>query len=160
MTTSSIGNRSILRFARGFIKVKPSLAGLIKGFTFIEIMTTLAILSGGVVMLYKAFFLCLDYQNHLAFRVHASNILENKIALTEQMLRDHKILSFTNDVQQESFELNGHAMDYQIDIHVAPAGDAASLYQIEVAVLWKENRRDVALRRSAYISNLTSIRNT
>ena len=152
MTTSSIGNRSI--------KVKPSLDGRFHGFTFIEIMTTLAILSGGVVMLYKAFFLCLDYQNHLAFRVHASNILENKIALTEQMLRDYKILSFSHDVQQESFELNGHEVIYQVDIQVTPAGEAASLYQIEVAVLWKENQRNVALRRSAYISNLTSIRNT
>ena len=152
MTTSSIGNRSI--------KVKPSSNGRLNGFTFIEIMTTLAILSGGVVMLYKAFFLCLDYQNHLAFRAHASNILENKIALTEQMLRDYKTLTFSHDTQHESFELNGHEVTYQVDIQVAPAGEAAALYQIEVAVLWKENQRNVTLKRSAYISNLTSIRNT
>ena len=123
-------------------------------------MTTLAILSGGVVMLYRAFFLCLDYQNHLAFRAHASNILENKIALTEQMLRDYKILSFSHDVQEGSFELSGHDIAYQVDVQVTPSPEAASLYQVEVAVLWKEGPRNVAVRRRAYISNLTSIRNT
>lgn len=153
MTISSIGNR--------LVKVKPFLRSQTNsGFTFIEIMTTLAILAGGVVMLYRSFFLCLDYQNHLAFRAHASNILEHKIALTEQMLRDYKVLSFTHDVQKEHFELNGHEMLYQVDIQVKPTGEESYLYQIEVAVLWKENRRDVSLRRSAYISSLTSIRST
>lgn len=150
MTISSIGNR--------LVKVKPSLQSQSPGFTFIEIMTTLAILAGGVIMLYKSFFLCLDYQNHLAFRARASNIIEHKIALTEQMLRDYKVLSFTHDRQRESFELNGHETTYQIDIEVKPIGEEAYLYQAEVAISWKESKRDVTLRRSSYISSLTSIR--
>jgi prepilin-type N-terminal cleavage/methylation domain-containing protein len=152
MTTSSIGNNSI--------PAKLPLKNLCQGFTFIEIMATLAILAGGVIMLYKSFFLCLDYQTHLAYRAHAHNILENKIALTEQMLRDYKILSFTHDIQQESVEFNGREVAFQVDIQVVPAGDATSLYQIEVSVSWKESNRDVTVKRAAYISSLTSIRNT
>ena len=152
MTTSSIGNNPIY--------VKPSRRNLQQGFTFIEIMATLAILAGGVIMLYKSFFLCLDYQTPLACRAHAYNILENKIALTEQMLRDYKVLSFTHDAGQESVEFNGREIIYHVDIQVTPAGEATSLYQIEVAVAWKENKRDVTVRRAAYISSLTSIRNT
>lgn len=152
MTTSSIGNK--------LPRVKPALRNFRQGFTFIEIMTTLAILAGGVIMLYKAFFLCLDYQTHLIYRTHAHNILENKIALTEQMLRDYKVLSFDHDVQEESVEFNGRPVTYHIDIQIAPAGDAMSLYQIEIAVAWRENKRDVTIRRSAFISSITSIRQT
>lgn len=123
-------------------------------------MTTLAILTGGVVMLYKAFFLCLDYQNHLAFRVYAINIIEHKIALTEQMLRDYKALTFSHDAQEETAAVNGRQMTYQVDIKVGPSGDAMEIYKIDVTVAWKENRRNVTVQRSAYLSNLTSIRNT
>lgn len=123
-------------------------------------MTTLAILTGGVVMLYKAFFLCLDYQNHLAFRLNAFNILENRIALTEQMLRDYKLLSFTRDAQQETAVINGQEIIYRVDIKLSPAADTSFLYQIDVSVAWQEKTREVAVSRSAYISNLTAIRNT
>lgn len=152
MTTSSIGSNS--RPARVF---HPKRHG---AFTFIEVMTTLAILTGGVVMLYKAFFLCLDYQKHLAFRLHALNILEHRIALTEQMLRDYKILSFTQDTQQETAVINNQELVYRVDLQVSPAGETASLYQIDVSVAWQEKKRGITLKRSAYISNLTSIRNS
>ena len=76
------------------------------------------------------------------------------------MLRDYKILSFTHDIGQESVEFNGREITYRVDIQVAPAGDVTSLYQIEVAVAWQENKRDVTVRRAAYISSLTSIRDT
>lgn len=152
MTTSSIGSNPSLGIPLRFKRQQ--------AFTFIEVMTTLAILTGGVVMLYKSFFLCLDYQNHLAFRIRASNILEHRIALTEQMLRDYKVLSFTKDTQQETAVVNNQELVYRVDIQVAPAGDAATLYQIDISIAWQEKKRNIILRRMAYISNLTSIRNT
>ena len=129
-----------------------------RGFTFIEIMTTLAILAGGITMLYKAFFLCLDYQNHLAYRAHASNLLEHKIALAEQMVRDYKTLAFQHDAQDEAASFNGRDLNFHVDIQMAPAPEASSLYQVNVTISWKENQRNVILKRSAYISSLTAIR--
>ena len=77
------------------------------------------------------------------------------------MLRDYKVLTFRRDIQQEAVEFYGRSINFQIDIRVAPAIDTqTTLYQVEVAVAWKENARDVMLKRSAFISNLTSIRNT
>jgi prepilin-type N-terminal cleavage/methylation domain-containing protein len=150
MTTSSIGNKH-----NRFI---PALRPFQKGFTFIEIMTTLAILAGGLVMIYKSFFVCLDYQTHLACRAQANNIIENRIALTEQMLRDYKTLSFNHDQQKELVEFFGREIEYQVDIALLPKGDGIGLYQMDVRVSWHENKRDVALIRSAYISSISSIR--
>jgi len=110
-------------------------------------------------MLYKAFFLCLDYQNHLTYRAYASNLLEHKIALAEQMVRDYKILTSQHDVQDEMVVFNGREIAFHEDVQFVPAPEAASLYQVNVAVSWKENQRDVTLKRSAYISSLTAIRN-
>ncbi len=131
-----------------------------KGFTFIEILMTLAVLGGGIVMLYKAFFLCIDYQNHLAYRVYASNLLEDKIAITEQMVRDYKILAFEHDKQKEEVLFNNKPVYFDVDIQVALMSDIPSLYQLTVKVSWRENKRDVTMSRSAYVSNLTSIRDS
>ncbi len=150
MTTSSIGNKQ-----KSFA---PALKKFHKGFTFIEIMTTLAILAGGLVMLYKSFFICLDYQMHLACRAQANNIIEHRIALTEQMLRDYKTLSFNHDLQKESVEFFGRDIEYQVDVQVIPKGEGIGLYQIEVRVSWHESKRDISLVRSAYISSLASLR--
>ena len=123
-------------------------------------MTAVAVLAGGLVMLYKAFFLCLDYQTHLACRAYAHNIMEHRIALTEQMLRDYKVLSFDKDRQNETVEFYGRPVVYQVNVAVIPKPDALGLYEVEVSVAWKENDRNVTLRRSSYISALTSIRST
>jgi prepilin-type N-terminal cleavage/methylation domain-containing protein len=128
-----------------------------RGFTFIEIMTTLAVLGGGIVMLFKSFFLCLDYQNHLAYRVYASNLLEDKIAITEQMVRDYKVLAFKEDAQNEEVLFNNKPMSFHVDIQVALVSDIPSLYQVTVTVSWKEQKRDVKLVRTAYASSLTSV---
>lgn len=123
-------------------------------------MTAVAVLAGGLVMLYKSFFLCLDYQTHLACRAYAHNIMEHRIALTEQMLRDYKVLSFDRDRQSETVEFYGRPVVYQVNVAIIPKPDALGLYEVEVTVAWKEDKRDISLKRSAYISGLTSIRST
>ena len=123
-------------------------------------MTTLAVLGGGIVMLYKSFFLCLDYQNHLAYRVYASNLLEDKIAVTEQMARDYKVLAFKQDAEDEPVEFNNKPMNFHVDIDVTPVADVPYLYQLKAKVSWKEQKRDVTLTRSAYLSNIASVRDT
>lgn len=153
MTTSSIGNNRRPFFLFPLLNHS-------KGFTFIEVMITLAILAGGLVMIYKSFFLCLDYQSHLACRAYANNLMEDRIALTEQMLRDYKVLSFNKDLQHETAEFFGRPVDYQVDVAITPKSDVVGLYEVLVTVSWHENNRDIALRRSAYISSLSSIRNT
>jgi prepilin-type N-terminal cleavage/methylation domain-containing protein len=146
MTTSTTGN-----------KLFPRRCCNPKGFTFIEIMTTLAVLSGGIVMLYKSFFLCLDYQNHLAYRVYASNLLEDKIAITEQMVRDYKVLAFKEDAQNEEVMFNNKPMNFHVDLQVALDSDIPSLYRVTVKVSWKEQKREVTLSRSALASSITSV---
>jgi prepilin-type N-terminal cleavage/methylation domain-containing protein len=149
MTTSPTGNKYPL-LPRPFRNPK--------GFTFIEIMTTLAVLGGGIVMLYKSFFLSLDYQNHLAYRVYASNLLEDKISVTEQMARDYKVLAFKKDEENEDVVFNNKPMSFHVDVKVAPVPEVPSLYQLDVKVSWKEQKRDVTMSRTAYLSNMTSIR--
>jgi prepilin-type N-terminal cleavage/methylation domain-containing protein len=151
MTISPTGNKHSVKF----LPPRDS-----KGFTFVEILMTLAVLGGGIVMLYKAFFLCIDYQNHLAYRVYASNLLEDKIAITEQMVRDYKILAFEHDKQNEEVIFSNKPVNFHVDIQVALMSDIPSLYQLTVKVSWRENKRDVTMTRSAYVSNLTSIRDS
>ncbi|MDE2027350.1 MAG: prepilin-type N-terminal cleavage/methylation domain-containing protein, partial [Candidatus Omnitrophica bacterium] len=49
------------------------------GFTFVEVMVALVVLCGGIVLIYKSFFLCADYLNNLTCRLYASSLLDEKI---------------------------------------------------------------------------------
>jgi len=51
-----------------------------KGFTFIEVMVALVVLSAGIVTVYRSFFLCVDYLNNITTRIYASHLLDQRMA--------------------------------------------------------------------------------
>src|SRR5262245_8551690 len=72
--TSSIGNK-FLPFGQ-------------KGFTFLEIMITIVVLSTGIVAIYKTFLLCLDHQRYLTHRLYASNLIDRRTAQLQALFRE------------------------------------------------------------------------
>src|SRR3989338_11171657 len=86
MTTLLTGNKRIPVF--NFFKRN-------RGVSFVEVMVAAAILSFGIVMLYRAFFVSLNYVNHITYRLYAMNILDNKISMLQKTFEVSKIIPFT-----------------------------------------------------------------
>ena len=68
-----------------------------RGFTFIEIMVTLIILTSGITMIFKSFLISLDRINYLTTRMYASVQIDNRISEIQKMLRAYKVLPFELD---------------------------------------------------------------
>ena len=110
-----------------------------KGFTFIEVMVTLVVLSSGIVFIYRSFFLCADYLTRLSLRLDANQVLDNKISDIKCYVKDSHDLSFSRSGILSVLEFNHKQVQffYQIDL-VAVLG-MEKLYRLDVRLSWEEH---------------------
>ena len=63
-----------------------------KGVTFIEVMMSLVVLTIGIVMIFRSFFVAFDRMSFLKERLYASIALDNEIEKIERNLRVNRAL--------------------------------------------------------------------
>ncbi len=115
------------------------------GFTLVEVLVTTAVLSLGIVLIYRAFFTLLDsfgyYSNYLRVIAFAD----------EKLWQAQDTLScFGSDAGAgSSGRLNIQNKDFNWRLSVSPV-EAESLYRIDLTVNWQEGPRIRGLTRNAY----------
>ena len=116
-----------------------------KGFTLVEVLVTTAVLSLGIVLIYRAFFTLLDsfgyYSNYLRVAAFAD----------EKLWQAQDALScFGPDAGAgSSGRLNIQNKDFNWRLSVGPI-TAESLYRIDLAVSWRQGPRTRELSRNGY----------
>ncbi|MEK6564703.1 MAG: prepilin-type N-terminal cleavage/methylation domain-containing protein [Candidatus Omnitrophota bacterium] len=116
-----------------------------RGFTLIEVLVTTAVLSLGIVLIYRAFFTLLDsfgyYSNYLRVAAFAD----------EKLWQAQDALScFGPDAGAgSSGRLNIQNKDFNWRLSVSPI-EAESLYRIDLAVSWRQGPRTRELSRNGY----------
>lgn len=122
------------------------------GFTFIEIMVTLAVLSGSIVMIYRALFSSLDHMSRLNSRLYADILLEDRIATIERTLRAYKALPFELNPPQ-AVDVGAKEIQFTPQMKISEVSGFMDVFQIDLALQWQEGQRQIQLSRSAYISD-------
>ncbi|MEI7998137.1 MAG: prepilin-type N-terminal cleavage/methylation domain-containing protein [Candidatus Omnitrophota bacterium] len=112
-----------------------------KGFTFIEIMVALMILSSGIVMIYKSFFSCVDYLSYLTCRLYASQMIESKIADVSRSYRENQGVFFDRGATTETVEVNHKWIDFNYAIETSPVSGMDYVYRLNVALSWHDGKR-------------------
>lgn len=127
-----------------------------RGFSFIEVMVTVVILSAGLVAIYRAFFIGVNYLDHLACRLCALDLVDARVAVIERSFRanqDVEVGPLTQNVL-----LNGRPVVFQYDIRLKPVGKLLSVFQLDIDLTWQERGRAITVSRSAYFSGLASLK--
>ena len=125
-----------------------------KGFTFVEVMVAIMILTTGIVAIYKTFLLSLDQQNYLTHRLYASNLLDKKIFEMERLFQEKGIAALKEDLT-ENVVVDNKNLVFQVKTFFrAPLEipDLEDVLQIDIGVFWPEHGRVVRLTRAAYVS--------
>lgn len=122
------------------------------GFTFVEVMVTLAVLSVGIIMIYRSFLISLDQINYLTRRVYATVTLDNLISELERTLKVSKALPIGFDDTLE-VDLGDKKLEFNQQINIAQNEELKNLFKVECVLSWKERNRPITLSRPAYISN-------
>jgi prepilin-type N-terminal cleavage/methylation domain-containing protein len=125
------------------------------GFTFIELMVTVVVLSGGLVAIYRSYFSALNYLDHLSTRVMALNLLESRMAVIERDFRSLK--DFDIGELSEEAMVNGRPVGFRYDIQLKPVGELLSVFELDIVLAWQEHGRDLNISRSAYFSGITPL---
>ncbi|MFC1709579.1 prepilin-type N-terminal cleavage/methylation domain-containing protein [Candidatus Omnitrophota bacterium] len=117
-----------------------------RGFTLIEIMVTVAILSFGILAIYESFFISIDafsyYTNYLNAQGWAGEKvweIQNKLLrLDSQMVKDN-IGTFTLKNK-----------DFNWGATIKPIAGQSGAYRLDVLLFWKEGSRERCVHRTVY----------
>lgn len=121
------------------------------GFTFIEIMVTLVILSVGIVGVYQALFASLDHMSRLKGRLYADILLEEQIAVIERQLRAYKTLPMENPVQE--IDVGVAKISFEPQLVIGEVDQFTDVFKIDLEYVWIDRNRQNRLGRSAYLSD-------
>jgi prepilin-type N-terminal cleavage/methylation domain-containing protein len=125
-----------------------------KGFTFIEIMIALVVFSGGIVMIYKSFLLCVDYLSYLNCRLYASQMVENKISNIARSYRESQDATFEFGAQTETLEVNHKWIDFNYTVKADPVSGLDYVYRLSVTLSWYDGRRLMKLSREGLLTKI------
>ncbi len=125
------------------------------GITFIEVMLTVVILSGGLVALYRSFFSAVDYLDRLSLRLTAINLLADRVAIVEKDFRSAK--DFDIGVLDEDVVINNHPVKFHYTVGLKPVGTLLSVFELEMGLGWQDHGRSTTLSRTVYVSGVTSL---
>lgn len=125
-----------------------------KGFTFIEVMVALVILSIGIVMIYKSFFLCVDYLSYLNCRLYAAQMIDSKISDITQSYKQSPDGTFKRGAMTESIEINRKWVDFNYSIDLFPEGGIDYVYRLKVGLSWYDGHRLMHLSRESLLTKI------
>jgi len=122
------------------------------GFTFVEVMVTLAILSSGIILLSKTFPLCLERMTHLQNRLYAITLLDNRMSTISRMLKSDQVISFLSNPIEE-VNVGRETINFKRGMKINQVEGYENLFQVNLSVAWREDNRNIKLNRSTYMSN-------
>jgi prepilin-type N-terminal cleavage/methylation domain-containing protein len=120
------------------------------GFTFIEVMVTLIILTSGIAIIFKTFISSLDHMTHLRNRLYATTILDNRIQKLERVLRVYKTIPFDFE-NMDKVNVGEMNINFNPKMNIAQVEDYKDIFQLDLSLSWKEGQRPIRLTRSSYI---------
>ena len=122
------------------------------GFTFVEVMVTLVVLSAGIVFIYKTFFLCVDYLSRLSTRLCANELIDSRVSEISRLMREHGDLSFDRGPLIVTKEISHKRIDFNYQINFVPVTGYEGLYRLDVGLSWQDHGRSMHYMRSAVLT--------
>ena len=116
-------------------------------------MVTLVVLAGGIVFIYKSFFLCADYLRRISARLYASQIAEQIVYDTARQFRQNPDFHL-NVPAVTVVDIDHRPMDFYCRAHMVPLSGYPDVYRLEVSVRWMEARRGARVSRQALLTDI------
>ena len=105
-----------------------------RGLTFLELMITIVILSGGICAIYKGLIASLDYQSQLSSRLYAMNLMDHEIALLEKKYESTGEFPASENGKVVEAPLDYRNIPFQFTMQAAPFMNLDGLLQTEISL--------------------------
>ncbi|MFH1441618.1 MAG: prepilin-type N-terminal cleavage/methylation domain-containing protein [Candidatus Omnitrophota bacterium] len=123
-----------------------------KGFTLVELMVAVCILSLGIVLVSRSFLSAASALNSVQSRIEAVQFLEDKISLLEEKAKQEKGLS--PEEKEEETVINNRISIYNSKIMpLEVEGLEEDINEARLKLTWKENNIDKNETMGSYFKN-------
>lgn len=117
-----------------------------RGFTLIEVMVGVAVLSFGIVVIFETFFLSLNTYSSYSNYLKTQNWLDEKIWDMQDRLNHSSLITMNTDSGQ--VHVNNRDLSWNMSVGVVDWDE--SLIEVNVNLSWQEDGRTVTSARHAY----------
>ena len=122
-----------------------------EGFSFVEVMAAAAVLAIGLVSIYRAFFVSLDYLNHITYLMHAMTFLDIRIEMIQKRFELSGEINLGQGNDLYKVVINNRPIDYSYSMAIHNVKDVDNIYQLDLTITWNEGGRTIRNSRSVYI---------
>ncbi|MCD4779199.1 MAG: prepilin-type N-terminal cleavage/methylation domain-containing protein [Candidatus Omnitrophica bacterium] len=123
-----------------------------KGFTLIEVMVSLMILSVGIVYILKSYIVSLERTTHITNRIYATTALDNRISYIQRMLKAYKMLPIDLN-RKEDIKVGGKNITFKQYMVIKEVAEMPEVFDLTLTLSWQEGLRNISLSRSAYLAD-------
>jgi prepilin-type N-terminal cleavage/methylation domain-containing protein len=122
-----------------------------RGFTLVETLVAVSVLSLGLVMLYEAFFTCLNAFSYSQRRLDVQQWIDEKFwELEDELIRQGTLMM---DERAGRFTKNNNHFFWQMSIDLIDSTPEANLYRLGLDVYWRQAQKNIRFSQVAYVHN-------
>jgi len=119
-----------------------------QGFTLIEVMVTVAILSFGILAIFESFFISLDAFSYYSNYLDAQGWINEKIwQIQDQLIKTGSLIAGDDS---GFFSVKNRNFNWATSI--SPIDEEYGLYKLGVSLFWREGSRERFVYRGAYVT--------
>jgi len=137
--------QTVRQHTQGIVRSKILAAN--RGFTLIEVIMTVAILSFGIVAIYEAMFVSIDTYGYYTRYLGTQDWVNERIWSIQDELMTAKEL----EVGQTSGHIRRGHKTFDWTMAVKQLDEEQQLYQIDLMLSWREGDRKIQTVRTAYL---------
>ena len=124
------------------------------GFTFVEVLVALSIISFGLVAIIQSFLISIDRMNYLTNRLYAMISLDDRIENIERMLKVHNALPFDAD-KSDVMRVGAKDVSFFHRVDIREIDNLSDIFQIDLVVSWEEINGKKSISGATYVANFS-----
>ena len=122
-----------------------------RGFTFFEVMVTVAIIAFGITFIYQSFFMSLNYINHLTYRLYGNILLDNKVNEFQENYYLTGSSDNLNAGETKKVTIYNRPLEYTFGVEFRDVAQLKDILFVHLNIFWDEGNKRIQLSRQAYL---------
>jgi prepilin-type N-terminal cleavage/methylation domain-containing protein len=123
--------------------------GIKKAFTLIEVMAAACVLALGTVLIYEAYFICLDGYNYYSNYLNVAAFADEKIWEAQDSLTHFASLQGLESKGEFTYGSRRFIWDLSYEL-LDKMGQECQLFKVDLKLSWREGKRVSGISRSTY----------